>query len=334
MTLLSPNKGPVKPLLKKKKRKSVDWTGEVMNGKYETGGRVGSGSFADVYEGRTLSSNVRICMKIEDHHMDKVEQEYQVLKRLAGGGFTPDAYEYFQTRKANILVFQLLGHSLDALLKNSQRLSFSINTTCWVAARIMECIQHVHSRGYLHRDIKPHNFVIGRERQGAKLFAIDFGLSKPYVHEGVHIPFSVDQSFIGTARYVSVNTHRGKEQGRRDDLESIAYILIYFLKGKLPWQGVGAKLEKKDRMQMITDYKHSSSVLTLCAGLPQPFAKLLSYAKGLAFTARPDYDTLRDMFQAMYNPEEPLDWESSGLAKQLTGMYFTKKMLVFTKPTV
>eukprot|EP01061_Rhynchopus_euleeides_P020944 TRINITY_DN34045_c0_g1_i1.p1 TRINITY_DN34045_c0_g1~~TRINITY_DN34045_c0_g1_i1.p1 ORF type:complete len:342 (+),score=134.18 TRINITY_DN34045_c0_g1_i1:283-1308(+) len=305
--------------VKKKKRRSVEWAGEVIGGgKYEVGGRVGSGSFADVYEGRTARGRVQVCMKIEERTLGKVEQEYRVLERLAGR-FTPEVYEFFQSRRANVLVFQLLGPSLDALLKSSEAGSFSTNTTAWVGSQIMDCIQHVHNRGFLHRDIKPHNFVIGVRENRAKLYVIDFGLSKTYMTEDAqHIPFTTDLPFIGTARYVSINTHRGLEQGRRDDLESIAYILIYFLKGKLPWQGIGAKLEKKDRLKMICDHKHSTSVLSLCAGLPSAFAKLLSHAKMLPFSGRPDYEALKTLFLSLYRPDEPLDWETSGLSQQLT----------------
>ena len=110
---------------------------------------------------------------------------------------------------------------------------------------MIERIEFVQESGFLHRDIKPDNFVIGREKNKDKIYLIDFGLAKRYVtKEGGHIPYKDNKNLTGTARYASLNTHLGIEQGRRDDIEGIANVLLYFIKGSLPWQNLRANGKK------------------------------------------------------------------------------------------
>ncbi|KAI0310387.1 kinase-like domain-containing protein, partial [Amylostereum chailletii] len=99
-------------------------------------------------------------------------------------------------------------------------------------------LESLHSRGYIHRDIKPSNFLFGLEEESMRVFLIDFGLAHRYIDpdSGRHIPFNHTKELIGTPRWASINAHSGIEQSRRDDLESLAYVLIYFARGSLPWQ--------------------------------------------------------------------------------------------------
>jgi serine/threonine protein kinase len=130
----------------------------------------------------------------------------------------------------------------------------------------------VHSRGLIHRDIKPDNFVVGRGKKQALIHIIDFGLAKQYKdpENNLHIPYRNDKNLTGTARYASVHTHLGIEQSRRDDLESVCYVVLYFLRGKLPWQGMVAK-EKDDKYRKILDVKKKATPQELCKGLPSIF---------------------------------------------------------------
>ena len=134
---------------------------------------------------------------------------------------------------------------------------------------MIERIKIVHDNFHIHRDIKPDNFVMGIDNDQNKLFIIDFGLSKKYKSQskGTHISFKTNKNITGTARYCSINTHNGFEQSRRDDLESIGYVLIYFLRGILPWQGLKVS-NKKDQDASISQKKKSTSLEELCKGFP------------------------------------------------------------------
>jgi len=168
------------------------------------------------------------------------------------------------------MVFELLGPNLEDLLNFCNR-KFSLYTTVAVAEQMIDRIEHLHSKGFLHRDIKPDNFTIGRTDPDI-IFMIDYGLAKRYRDSKTkqHIPYRDNKSLTGTARYTSVNTHLGVEQSRRDDIEALLYVFVYFLKGILPWQGLRA-FSKKEKYDQIMDAKMSTPPDMLCRGLPRIF---------------------------------------------------------------
>ena len=153
----------------------------------------------------------------------------------------------------------------------------------------------------IHRDLKPDNFLIGTKKQQNMVYAIDFGLAKRYRDSktGTHIIYRDGKSLTGTARYASVNTHLGIEQSRRDDLESLGFIFMYFLKGTLPWQGLNAKT-KKEKYDLIKEKKVNTSFEVLCKGYPDEFTTYLNYCHKLKFDENPDYEYLKKLLKDLY----------------------------------
>ena len=194
---------------------------------------------------------------------------------------------------------ELLGPSIEDLFNYCQR-RFSLKTVLLLADQFITRIESVHSKNFIHRDIKPDNFLIGLAKQSNMVYLIDFGLAKKYrdTKSHKHIPYKEGKTLTGTARYASINAHLGIEQSRRDDLESICYSLIYFLKGKLLWQGVRANT-KQEKYHKINEKKMATPVEYLCLGLPIEFATFLHYCRSLRFEDRPDYAFIRKLFKEL-----------------------------------
>lgn len=159
----------------------------------------------------------------------------------------------------------------------------------------------MHSKGFLHRDVKPDNFLMGIGRKQHLVYIIDFGLSKQYrdPKTGDHIAYRDGKSLTGTIRYASINTQLGIEQSRRDDLESLGFVYMYLLRGSLPWQGVKAAT-KAEKYETIKELKTSTSAETLCKNHPEEFCTYLNYCHKLSFDEKPDYLYLRKLFKDLY----------------------------------
>ncbi|GKV11953.1 hypothetical protein SLEP1_g23163 [Rubroshorea leprosula] len=162
-------------------------------------------------------------------------------------------------------------------------------------------VEFIHSKSFLHRDIKPDNFLMGLGRRANQVYVIDFGLAKKYRDTSTHqhIPYRENKNLTGTARYASMNTHLGIEQSRRDDLESLGYVLMYFLRGSLPWQGLKAG-NKKQKYEKISEKKVSTSIEALCRGYPTEFASYFHYCRSLRFDDKPDYAYLKRIFRDLF----------------------------------
>ena len=190
---------------------------------------------------------------------------------------------------------ELLGKSLEDIFQQQQK-KFSIKTVCMIGIQMIDRLEFIHNKNIIHRDIKPDNFVIGLENKSHIIYVLDFGLSKKYrssrTHQ--HIKFTINRKLTGTARYASINALKGCEQSRRDDLEAIGYVLMYFLRGSLPWQGLHVH-KGEDRYKKILNKKRGTTPEELCKGFPNEFAKYIEYTRSLEFEVDPDYKYLRNL---------------------------------------
>jgi serine/threonine protein kinase len=176
--------------------------------------------------------------------------------------------------------------------------------------QMVNILQYIHDRHIIHRDIKPDNFVMGAKEDNAKLYILDFGLAKKYRSSRtlVQYPFIKKKKLTGTARYASINALEAYEQSRRDDLESVGYVLMYFLRGNLPWQGLKVR-SKEDRYKKILEKKKETTSQELCKDFPYEFYEYVEYTRNLEYEENPDYDFLRKKFSdVLKGANEEMDY--------------------------
>jgi len=259
--------------------------------------KLGSGAFGDIYLGKNIRLNEEVAIKLEPTRSRHPQLFYEskLYMALQGGIGIPKLHWCGSQGNYNILIMDLLGPSLEDLFNYCKR-KFTLLTTIMIIEQMISRIEFIHSRNFIHRDVKPDNFLIGRHSKKNQIYAIDFGLAKRYrdPRTGLHIAYRDGKNLTGTARYASVNTHLGIEQARRDDVEALGYILVYFMKGNLPWQGLKAR-NMKEKYEKIKEKKISTSLEDLCKGLPDEFKTFIQYSRDLKFEDRPDYSYLKNL---------------------------------------
>ncbi|EPX75260.1 CK1/CK1/CK1-G protein kinase Cki3 [Schizosaccharomyces octosporus yFS286] len=275
----------------------------VVGVHYRVGKKIGEGSFGMLFQGVNLVNNQPIALKFESRKSEvpQLRDEYLTYKLLMGVHGVPNVYYYGQEGMYNLLVMDLLGPSLEDLFDYCGR-RFSPKTVAMIAKQMITRIQSVHERHFIYRDIKPDNFLIGLHGSKVEnlIYAVDFGMAKQYRDPKTHIhrPYNEHKSLSGTARYMSINTHLGREQSRRDDLESMGHVFMYFLRGSLPWQGLKAATNKQ-KYEKIGEKKQMTPIKDLCDGFPKEFMQYMLYVRNLSYDEKPDYDYLRNLFDSL-----------------------------------
>lgn len=273
-----------------------------VGNKFRLGRKIGSGSFGEIYLGTNIQTNEEVAIKLENAKTKHPQLLYEskLYRILQGGTGIPNARWFGVEGDYNVLVMDLLGPSLEDLFNFCSR-KLSLKSVLMLADQMINRVEFVHTKSFLHRDIKPDNFLMGLGRRANQVYIIDFGLAKKYRDTSTHqhIPYRENKNLTGTARYASMNTHLGIEQSRRDDLESLGFVLMYFLRGSLPWQGLKAG-NKKQKYEKISERKVSTSIEALCRGYPTEFSSYFHYCRSLRFDDKPDYAYLKRIFRDLF----------------------------------
>ena len=269
--------------------------------------KLGSGSFGQIYQCLNTKTNEILACKIESINELKPQlyHESKILLLMKNCTGFPTCYDFILTDQDKILIMDYLGPNLDTIMNklpsDNNIKKFTTKTSLMIMIQAIERLKCLHEKGIIHRDIKPENFVIGPKNKERIIYLIDFGLSKKISNDKILPTIKADRNIIGTMRYISMNTHQGYEQGRRDDLESLFYIIIYFIKGELPWQNIKCKTRQEKYNKIFEIKKKVTEDGELVEDLPLEMKKILEYILGLNFAERPNYLMMKNAIELILN---------------------------------
>ncbi|CAL5206525.1 unnamed protein product [Lathyrus oleraceus] len=276
---------------------------------YRVDRKLGKGGFGQVYVGRRIGAGagaLEIALKFE-HKSSKgcnygPPSEWQVYNVLGGSHGVPRVHYKGRQGDFYIMVMDILGPSLWDVWNNKTH-TMSAEMVACIAIEAISILEKMHSRGYVHGDVKPENFLLGcpGTHEEKKLFLVDLGLASRWRDNSTGLHVEYDQRpdvFRGTVRYASVHAHLGRTGSRRDDLESLAYTLIFLLRGRLPWQGY----QGENKGFLVCKKKMATSPENMCILCPAPFRQFIEYVVNLKFDEEPNYAKYISLFDGIVGP--------------------------------
>lgn len=285
----------------------------IVEGKYRITSKIGEGSFGKIFAGVNSNNNDKIAIKIEkSSESSLLKNEAKLYKLLEDCVGIPKLRSFGQEGIFNYMVIDLLGDSLECLRQKCGG-TFSLKTVIGVGLQMLRRLETVHNLGIIHRDIKPDNFLIDPKTN--LVYLIDFGLARRYIdRQNKHFKQDSGRKLTGTARYASINVHQGITPSRRDDLESIGFMMLYLLNGKLPWQSIKSS-DKEERYKLIGEHKLNNNIWDSFKDSPDEFIVFLNYCRKLDFDEDPDYEYLRNILVNLYklhgySVDQEYDWVS------------------------
>ena len=320
--------------MEKKATKLDPMIGRIFFNKYTLVKKLGEGSFGAIYSAKSQHNWYAIKLENKNRGQNLLENEAYIMSYLHGKRI-PFIKSFGYSGDYNVLVMELMGKSLEDIFENLPIKKMTVNCVGKLGLQMIEILEYIHDKHIIHRDIKPDNFVMGRGEKSKYLYLLDFGLAKKYRSSTTlkHYPMIKKKNLTGTARYASINALNGLTQSRRDDLEAVGYVLLYFLRGKLPWQGLHVK-NKEDRYHKIMEIKKETTPFKLCKGFPKEFKEYVEYTRNLRYEQDPDYEYLKNLFNCILKEdklENIYDWDNKTLNTSTTNNTSQKAFLVKDK---
>ena len=288
--------------------------------------KLGGGAFGKIYSCINNKTKELYACKIEKKNIEdpQLNNEYKILSLLKNYPFFPKCYKFCNSPFGYLLIMDHLGANLGAIMSKLPNKKYSMKSTLMIMTQCIERLKEIHEKGIIHRDMKPENLVIGYKGKEKNIYLIDFGLSKLISNDKKNQNLSIikkDKIILGTVRYISMNAHLGNEQYKKDDLESLAYIMVYFIKGELPWQNIKAKT-RKEKYSQIYKMKKKTVPDELCEYLPEEMKTFINYIINLNINKKPEYSILINLINNLmkkysYSNDLQFDWYSSSFLQML-----------------
>lgn len=264
---------------------------KIVNRKYKVLSLLGKGSFGEIYKGINVRTSEKVAIKIEliSNNTKLLKNESKIYRYLHGIDGISELKWFGRDEIYNYMVLELLGETLQ-----ERYYQIELEEVCKIGKQILVLIQNIHNKGLIHRDIKPDNFLFGRpdNDEEDEIFLIDFGLCKTFVNDNAHVPMRELNNVIGNLTFASINNHNKREQSRRDDLESLGYVMIYLLVGNFKWSNLA--INNSNRAKVNDLIKRCKEDIFKLYDLPNVLMDYMNYVKCLEFNERPDYEYLSE----------------------------------------